>query len=287
MGNSVEQFGWGPDIGGAVVIAFDLYNNGGQSVPNVGITVSGGSYVALSDNTVIFDNGNVWSCWVDYVGSSQSLQVRLNSNPVRPASPRIQATVNLYNAIEQSTMYLGLGAGSGGAESYQTIYSWSFTLNYLSQFNFAWVLPRNFFFLESFFACFVVVFFFFLFILLLFFSWYSLLLVQNSQSYSVPASALQLTGGSQLVSSTTGPYSLVVNNGGSTVIGNAFYSTPITFYQNGAHLDLSISFSFTITSCTGGCADGFTFIVSIRSSFFLLSSFFFLLSSFFCHLYLF
>ena len=143
MGNSVASNGWGPTISRAVVVAFDLFNNGGQSVPNVGIT-NGTAYLSTSDNTVGFDDGTVWSCWVDYTAASTSLQVRLSRTPTRPATARVQATVNLYTILGQSSMYLSLSASSSRTVySVPTIYSWTFTLASDAMFNYAWVLPRK------------------------------------------------------------------------------------------------------------------------------------------------
>ena len=76
-------------------------------------------------------------------------------------------------------------------------------------------------------------------------------------------SALLVTGDSQLETATD-PYSLLLNSGLNT-LGNVFFDTPLTYYQNGQLLDIQVSFSFSITGCTS-CADGFTLIVWHLSS---------------------
>jgi len=81
-------------------------------------------------------------------------------------------------------------------------------------------------------------------------------------------------------------YTLELTTSGSGQVGNAYYPTPITFYQAGAHLSFSTYFKFSITGCSAPCADGMAFVVSaaclqrftvLPSSDFLLSLF---LSSF-------
>jgi len=105
---------------------------------------NGTVYVAVSDNSVGFDDGTVWSCWVDYVDTSTSLQVRLSRTPTHPATARVQANVNLYTVLGQSSMYLSFGAASSATVySVPTIRSWTCSLNSDYLFNCPWVLARE------------------------------------------------------------------------------------------------------------------------------------------------
>ena len=120
---------------------------------------NGTVYVAVSDNSVGFDDGTVWSCWVDYVDTSTSLQVRLSRTPTHPATARVQANVNLYTVLGQSSMYLSFGAASSATVySVPTIRSWTCSLNSDYLFNCPWVLAResnpSFLFLLFFFSFF-------------------------------------------------------------------------------------------------------------------------------------
>ena len=73
-------------------------------------------------------------------------------------------------------------------------------------------------------------------------------------------------------------YTLVLNPSNFSQVGNAYYPTPITFYQAGAHLSFSTYFKFSITGCSSACADGMAFLVRAvyRTSFHPSSSFLFL-----------
>lgn len=111
--------GYGPAFPKSVAVVFDLYGNSNwndPAVPYMGIALNGDVTTHLTNTGTSrqFNNGNTWSCWVDYNGATQSLEVRLASTPTRPALATLHLTVNLLTTIGQSSMYLGFGAGAGG-----------------------------------------------------------------------------------------------------------------------------------------------------------------------------
>ena len=133
-GTGSNYFGWGANFPQSVAIVFDIYQNGNDpSIPYMGIAMNGNPF-ALAANTGpsrAFSNGNTWYCWLDYIGSLQTLQLRLSSTPTRPNLATIESSINLDSIIQQPKMYLGFGGGSGGDYSVPQIYSWSFSVSEL------------------------------------------------------------------------------------------------------------------------------------------------------------
>ena len=190
---------------------------------------NGTVYVAVSDNSVGFDDGTVWSCWVDYVDTSTSLQVRLSRTPTHPATARVQANVNLYTVLGQSSMYLSFGAASSATVySVPTIRSWTCSLNSDYLFNCPWVLARE----SNPSFLFLLFFFFILRIFLLPFLTFCSFFISSFLSLSVPNSAfsLSLTPAALLVTedfqleTPTDPYSLLLNRVLNT-LGNVFFDS--------------------------------------------------------------
>lgn len=131
--NNVGAAGGGMGYQGipkSIGIEFDTFNNGGSD--------GDGNHVAVDENGVlndfnlthvnpIFDNGDIWSVWVDYNGNTNGLEVRwADASTVRPASPGIAMTVNLPALLTQNNAFVGFTAGTGSGDGDQRIVDWQF-----------------------------------------------------------------------------------------------------------------------------------------------------------------
>jgi len=108
----------------SVVVEFDTWFNGFDPNSNhVGINVNG-SFVSVAVAPVPgrFDDGNLWSAWVDYDGTT--LEVRVSNTGVRPAAPTLSHAIDI-GAIVGATAYVGFTAGTGAAFGNHDVVSWS------------------------------------------------------------------------------------------------------------------------------------------------------------------
>jgi len=171
-----------------------------------------------------FDNAAIWNVWVDYVGTTETISVSLSQSADKPSQPQISLSVSIYSVLNQATMYLGLGAGSGSLRSIQQVAAWTFSLNETPQFQLGWSLTPP--------------------------------LINN------PDLTLSLTGNALLNTGNTGN-NVILTNGLTNELSGVFYNVPFTYYQNGVTLSFGAFFTFKI-SCVSStdCADGITFIVS-------------------------
>lgn len=216
-------------------------------MPNTGITSNQSSYLALSDNSVVYTNGATWNCWVDYT--------------------RAQEFSTLQSMF---TLSLGLRCTSDLELDYIlfNISVWSFSLDGLPQFRLGWSLTSESLISSPSETS-----------QQLYFWSFNFISFNLGPLSSNTAITLARTGYSHFSGA-----SLVVSSGSGS-LGNAFYNIPFTFYQNGIHLSFTAFFTFKITNCgAGSCADGFTFIVKFREFFYfwldLQKSIFFLFSMF-------
>ena len=116
-----------------VAVEFDTFVNheyNDPAVPHVGIDIGGNLNSATASSPISFNNGAVWYVWVDYVASSQNLQVRVSSTSAKPLNATISSTVNLFTTTLgfSSTMYLGFGGASGADLETATVLSWQATI---------------------------------------------------------------------------------------------------------------------------------------------------------------
>jgi hypothetical protein len=71
------------------------------------------------------ENGNVWSVWIYYNGTTLEVRVADNST-VRPASPILSTNINIASVIGQNTAYVGFTAGTGADAENHDILSWRY-----------------------------------------------------------------------------------------------------------------------------------------------------------------
>jgi subtilase family serine protease len=128
-------------IGNSLGIEFDTWNNGSIDDYNgnhVGINFNG----SVDSNRTIpistpFNNGEVWSAWVDYDGVDDVLQVRLSPNSdQRPYSPLFSQSIDLGLILNLDQVRVGFTAATGGASGQHDILNWNFDTTSIP------VLPR-------------------------------------------------------------------------------------------------------------------------------------------------
>lgn len=123
-GGGIGYQGINPSVG----IEFDTFNNGAQDSNNgnhAGIDLNGNmTSVALTPVLPRFNDGNIWTAWVDYNGVSKILEVRVNETGSRPASPTVQTVADLPAILGTTSAFVGFTSGTGSGGNTHEILSW-------------------------------------------------------------------------------------------------------------------------------------------------------------------
>lgn len=111
-------------------IEFDTWNNGAwddHSGNHVGINLGGNidSVMQTSIGTRM-NNGEDWFAWVDYNGLSDLLEVRLNTQDLRPTDALLSYSVDLAGALNSNLAFVGFTSGTGSAGGQHDILNWQF-----------------------------------------------------------------------------------------------------------------------------------------------------------------
>ncbi len=120
----------------SVGIEFDNWNNGGgdgHSDNHVGINL-GGSVSSVALNTspgFTLDSGDLITAWVDYDGTTDTLEVRANTTGTRPTTALLSYNVDLVAELGSTDAFVGFTSGTGSAGADHDIVSWQFN----SEFN--------------------------------------------------------------------------------------------------------------------------------------------------------
>lgn len=126
-------------ISKSVGVKFDTFQNGydwgnlGDPSSNfLGIYTNGNVQTTSSTPTVNvspdFDDGKLWTAWVDYDGTA--LSVRANETGVRPNDALLTSNLDLTSILGQGTAYVGFGAATGAAWENVYIKDWQYNDNY-------------------------------------------------------------------------------------------------------------------------------------------------------------
>lgn len=111
-------------------VEFDTFNNGthvDRDGNHVGINLDGSvASVVARAVTPVFNNGQVWSAWVDYDGVSDVLDVRVaeGGTATRPVDPFISHVVDLHAKALGQDVYFGFTAATGSLRNHQDILRW-------------------------------------------------------------------------------------------------------------------------------------------------------------------
>ncbi|MBC8002439.1 MAG: hypothetical protein H7X97_07610 [Opitutaceae bacterium] len=137
VGNNVGGSGGGigyQGINSSVGIEFDTYNNGPWDDFNnnhVGIDLNGNiDSVVQTGISPRFNDGNIWTSWVDYDGTTNSLEVRVNQTGVRPVLSTLSYTVNLAGVLGTTNAYVGFTSGTGSGYGNHDILNWELDSDY-------------------------------------------------------------------------------------------------------------------------------------------------------------
>jgi len=76
----------------------------------------------------LFDDGNLWSAWIDYDGTT--LEVRANQTGIRPGASFLSYNLDLPSIIGVNDAYVGFTAGTGADYGNHDIVSWTYRDEY-------------------------------------------------------------------------------------------------------------------------------------------------------------
>ena len=119
---------------GTVSVEFDTYPFIGDISTNaIGVNVGGfgdGQSVISDVQAAIpggFDDGNIWTAWIDYRADTNRLDVRVAADGVRPDLPQLSHTVDIA-AVVGPTGYYGFTGGTGSAYATHSVTAWELFL---------------------------------------------------------------------------------------------------------------------------------------------------------------
>jgi len=173
-----------------------------------------------------------WYAWIDFDGPSMNLQVRISTSPAKPAAAQIQATVNIYAILGQTTMVVGFSGATGGYFQTNSVYAWEFLVAGIRSIFFC---PLPYFCSDH-----------------LVFD-----IGQRVINYGFLNSFMTLIG------NATMPGYLILTTSAASEGGAAYCNTAFTYYRNGATLNFGASFTFIIDQPHSPAGDGMTFVVSV------------------------
>jgi hypothetical protein len=133
VGNNVGGAGGGigyAGINNSVGIEFDTWNNGGgdnNSSNHIGFDVNGNvnSLILTEVTEADMNAGDIWNVWVDYDGSTNLLEARMNRSGTRPANAILSLTRDLAADLGTTNAFVGFTSGTGAAFANHDVLSWT------------------------------------------------------------------------------------------------------------------------------------------------------------------
>lgn len=131
-GSGMGYEGLTPSIG----VEFDNFQGSNDTSPShVGINQNGSvTSLATANLTPDVDNGDVWSVWVDYDGSSKTLEVRAAPQivdqppPSRPATATVtRPSFDVATILSSTSPFFGFASSTGAASANHDVLRWDFT----------------------------------------------------------------------------------------------------------------------------------------------------------------
>lgn len=114
----------------SIAVEFDNYDGGGEATDShVGINRDG-SVTSLAPVALVpnLDDGDVWNVWVDYDGSTKTLEVRATTAATRPTSPTTSATnFDVAEILGTANAFFGFTSSTGAASADHEVLKWTFT----------------------------------------------------------------------------------------------------------------------------------------------------------------
>lgn len=103
-------------IQSSLVIEFDTFPNGEEGDPDgnhIGININGDTKsIAIATAPLTLASGTTRHGWIEYDGSTKTLEVRVADSTTRPEVATLSHTIDLRDILQDSA-YLGLTAGTG------------------------------------------------------------------------------------------------------------------------------------------------------------------------------
>ena len=130
-GGAGGEIGYG-GIANSLGVEFDTYFNGaGYGDPNgnhVGVNLNGNiSSVQAIASPFALDGGTDLTAFIDYNGSTQTLEIRLSDNGMRPGAALISyGGLNLASVLGTTNAFVGFTSGTGASYSNHDIINWQF-----------------------------------------------------------------------------------------------------------------------------------------------------------------
>lgn len=130
VGGSGGGIGYG-GIGKSLGVEYDTFNNGvvdQGSSNHIGIDLNG-SLTSLAQNNAlpfILDSGRDLTSWIDYDGTTKTIEVRLSNNNIRPLSAILTYNFDLAAVVGSSSAFVGFTSGTGGGSANHDLVNWEF-----------------------------------------------------------------------------------------------------------------------------------------------------------------
>lgn len=67
--------------------------------------------IAQTDIDGRFNDGEIWTVWIDYDGKSQTLEARVAQGDTRPQEVSVSTIVNIPEVLDQENFFVGFGSG--------------------------------------------------------------------------------------------------------------------------------------------------------------------------------
>lgn len=119
-------------IAPSVAVEFDTFFNeinGDIDGNHVGINTNGSMVsTPMLSITPLFNNGEVWSVWIDYSPVSQLLEVRVSNSNDRPVVPTISRVIDLFGTLGSEAAFVGFSSGTGASFGNHDILNWEFCI---------------------------------------------------------------------------------------------------------------------------------------------------------------
>jgi hypothetical protein len=138
LGSNGEGLGY-IGINNSVAVEFDTWLNSSRSDPDsnhYGLNLNGsGNSVVTAPEANRFDNGQKWTAWVDYDGTT--IEVRTSLTGVRPSAAVLsygtaQNPFSLASTIGGGTAFIGFTAATGSATGTHQLLGFAFSDTYLA-----------------------------------------------------------------------------------------------------------------------------------------------------------
>jgi outer membrane protein OmpA-like peptidoglycan-associated protein len=132
LGNGGGGLGYEEIPGRSVAIEFDTYPSATDPRDDhIGIDFDGSVSSISTSVTPDSMSGNTWYVWVDYDGSTDALEVRMDTSNNRPTDPTLADTVDLATRIGKD-VYVGFTGGTGLEYDRQEVGSFYFNNAFVS-----------------------------------------------------------------------------------------------------------------------------------------------------------